>query len=400
MKLAVLVPVALFVATAQAVAADQQTAAAAVPGQYIVVFRHDLTNTQGLAQSVVRANSGTLLFTYDAALKGFAAKLSDQALHALNKDPNVAYIEPDYSVTLDTVQSNPPNWGIDRIDQRALPLSASYQYSATGAGVDVYIVDTGIRLTHVEFGGRANYVPNGSNGDFVGDGHGSAEDCQGHGTAVAGVVGSTTFGVAKGATLWAARVVDCAGEGTVSMGLAALDWITANGRPSVTGRPAIVNMSLNYGHVNPKVQSILDAVENSVAAGINYAIASGNASQNACHLSPGSAPSANTVGATDILDNEAGFSNYGPCVDILAPGVNITSVSHATDSATIASLTGTSVAAPHVAGVIAQYLELNPGATPAAASSALVVNATPDAITMSQKSQNAGTPNRLLFTDQ
>jgi subtilisin family serine protease len=378
---------------------DEQSADQAVPGQYVVVLRKGVVDVPGLAQTLTNVSGGTLLRTYGTALKGFAARLPDHAARALASHPDVAYVEPDFSVRLNTTQSNPANWGLDRIDQSALPLSMTYTYAASGSGVDVYIMDTGIRRTHVEFGGRANYVPNGSNGDFVGDGHGSAEDCQGHGTIVAGVVGSASFGVAKDATLWAARVVDCVGGGTVSMGLAAVDWITANARPSETGRPAVVNMSLNYGHTNPKVRSILDAIENSIAAGINYAIASGNASQNACHFSPGSAPNANTVGATDITDAEAGFSNYGTCIDILAPGVNITSVSHTSDVASIGALNGTSVASPHVAGVIAQYLQLYPGATPAQVSLALISNATLGAITMSQKSQQAGTPNRLLFTN-
>jgi subtilisin family serine protease len=276
-------------------------------------------------------------------------------------------VEQDRVATLHATQLNPPAWGIDRIDQRDLPLDQSYTYDNDGSGINIYILDTGIRLTHNEFGGRASYIPNGNNGDFVNDGHGSAEDCHGHGTHVAGTAAGATYGVAKGAGIWAGRVVNCSGSGNVSMAIAGVDWITANGL-----QPASVNMSLGYGDV----QSLRDAVENSIAAGFNYAVSAGNGNfagipQDACSGSPSGAPNANTVGATESDDDEASFSNYGTCVDILGPGVAIVSAWYTSDGAS-ASLSGTSMSSPHVAGALALYLNANPGARPAEGGSVVV----------------------------
>lgn len=365
-----------------------------VPGEHIVVFESSVRDVPGVARQLTAAHRGRLRFVYETAIRGFAASLSDDAADALRRNPNVAYVEPDREVTLFDTQVNPPAWGIDRIDQRVLPLSGSYTYPNTGASVNVYVLDTGIRLSHTEFGGRASYVPNGSNGDFVGDGHGSAADCHGHGTHVAGTAAGATFGVAKGATIWAGRVVNCNGGGLVSMAIAGVDWITANGV-----RPAVVNMSLGYGNV----QSLRDAVEASIAAGVNYAVAAGNGNfagipQDACSESPAGAPHALTVGATASDDDEASFSNYGPCVDILAPGVSIRSAYYSSNTAT-ATMSGTSMATPHVAGAVALYLDANPTATPAQVSSALTSNATSNEIRLHRRSRQNGTPNQLLYVD-
>jgi subtilisin family serine protease len=376
--------------------APDESAARAVPGRYIVVLRADMADVPAAAQRLVGTYGGTLHFTYEHAIKGFAADLPDAVLPALRSFPGVAYVEPDAEVELFDTQLNPPSWGLDRIDQRDRPLSLSYTYSTTAPGVNVYVLDTGIRDSHTDFGGRASFIPNGKNGDFVGDSWGlanGAEDCHGHGTHVAGTAAGSAYGVAKGAAIWSGRVVNCSGGGQVSMAIAGVDWITANGV-----RPAVVNMSLGYGDV----QSLRTAVENSIAAGVNYAVAAGNGNfagipQDACKQSPAGAPNANTVGATDINDKEASFSNYGTCVDILAPGVSIKSDWYTNDHAT-ATLSGTSMATPHVAGAIALYLENNAGATPAQVSSALKSNASVNKISLHSRSRRNGTPNLLLYT--
>jgi subtilisin family serine protease len=401
---------ALLVATVFAVAACQDTVGTdpntdlapqasvsggdAVPGQWIVVFHERVSDAPGLARQLVAAHGGTLRYTYQHALRGFSAELSDQAVEALGRNPNVAYIEPNRLGGIVATQ-NGATWGLDRIDQEDLPLSTTYTYTPTGAGVNAYILDTGVRLSHTDFGGRAAYIPNGQNGDFVNDRHGSrngAEDCHGHGTHVAGTVGGTTWGVAKGVTILAGRVVDCRGSGSVDMAIAGVDWITASGQ-----QPAVVNMSLGYGDV----QSLREAVEGSIAKGFVYAVAAGNGSffgtpLDACKESPAGAPNALTVGATSSTDTEASWSNYGKCVDLLAPGVSITSASHK-DDVSSTTMSGTSMAAPHVAGVAALYFQDNPGATPGAVATALTGNALKNKIKLHSASTSGGTPNLLLY---
>jgi len=366
-------------------------------GKYIVVFKDAtfggprLSVAEAIADYTEDAGV-TPRFVFSAALKGFAAELSESQVQALRADPRVAYVEHDAEVQLFTTQTG-ATWGIDRIDQRDTPLSTTFTYTAQGLGVTAYILDTGIRRDHAQFGGRADYIPNGRNGDFVGDGR-TAEDCQGHGTHVAGTVGGATYGVAKLVTLRAGRVVNCSGGGQASMVIAGMDWIAANGT-----KPAVVNMSLGYGDV----QSVRDAATRLVAAGYTVAVAAGNGNllgwpQDACRQAPAGAPNVITVGATTSSDAESSFSNYGTCVDILAPGSSITSASYSSSTGST-TMSGTSMASPHAAGVAALYLSLNPTATPAAVTSALKANGTSGTITLHSRSRTYGTPNLFLFTN-
>ncbi|MDB4880706.1 MAG: peptidase and in kexin sedolisin [Gemmatimonadetes bacterium] len=349
-----------------------------IPGNYIVTFADDGQSNSDVddnANKLVRAHSGKLRYTYKSALKGMAVSgLSPAAAAALAADPRVLRIEADQIMTASVVQS-PATWGIDRVDQRALPLSNSYTYTTDAANVTVYIVDTGINFGHAEFGGRA---VTGSDQITAG---GTAADCNGHGTHVAGTVGGITYGLAKGVRLVAVRVLDCNGSGTTSGVIAGVDWVTAN-----RVLPAVANMSLGGG----KSATLDAAVARAVAAGVTFAVAAGNSTANACDSSPAGEPSALTVGATDASDAFASFSNYGSCVDINAPGVSITS---AWLTNTTNTISGTSMASPHVAGAAALYVAANPAATPAQVASALSSSASTGVIT----SLPAGTVNSLLY---
>jgi Subtilisin-like serine proteases len=352
-----------------------------ISGSYIVVFRPEVSQAADLARQLVGSAHGTLRYTYGSAIKGFAADLPGNALDALRHNPNVAYVEQDGTAEVfgsGTQPAPPAPWGLDRVDQRALPLSASYSWGTNGTGVHVYIIDTGIRTTHVDFGGRAAWNFNAVKGND------SDTDCMGHGTHVAGTVGGTTYGVAKGVSLHAVKVLDCTGNGRWSWVIAGIDWVTAH-----AAKPAVANMSLG-GEYN---QAVNDAVAGSVASGITYSIAAGNSSTDACTFSPASEPTALTVGAITKLDALASYSNTGPCVDLFAPGTSILSDWNNSDT-TAVYLSGTSMATPHVTGAAALYLEAHPGATPSEVSAALLAGTTSNVIT----GLPGGTANRLLFT--
>lgn len=354
-----------------------------IPDDYIVVFKQNVSDAPGLAKKLAAEEGVELKHSYSAALKGFSGKMSANAVGRLRGNSAVDFVEQNQVITAVTTQAG-ATWGLDRIDQRTLPLSTTYNYTSNGSGVTVYIIDTGIEISHPDLGGRASVL-----GDQINDGR-NGIDCNGHGTHVAGTVGGATWGVAKGVTLKAERVLDCSGSGSTAGVIAGIDAVTAH---HVAGTPAVANMSLGGSFS----QALNNAVNNSINDGVTYAIAAGNGNflgipTDACNSSPASTPAAITVGATTSADREASFSNYGSCVDILAPGVSITSAWLNGGTNTIS---GTSMATPHVAGAAARYLSTNPSATPAAVRNFLVGQATANAITLNNKKRR--TPNLLLY---
>ncbi|MEO8379055.1 MAG: S8 family serine peptidase [Acidobacteriota bacterium] len=350
-----------------------------IADRYIVVLEDRTASVDAVADELVTKHRGRKDKVFTHALKGFSANLSEKEAMALANDPRVAYVEEDGIVSIDTTQSG-ATWGIDRIDQANLPLSGTYVYNATGSGVKAYIIDTGINTAHNEFGGRA------INGYDAIDGSLPAADCNGHGTHVSGTVGGTTYGVAKGVTLVAVRVLDCAGSGTDSGVIAGIDWVTAD---HAAGAPAVANMSLGGG-----VSTALDdAVRRSISDGVTYALASGNDNANACNSSPSRVAEGITVNSSTSTDARSSFSNWGTCTDIFAPGSSITSAWYSSNTATN-TISGTSMATPHVTGAAALYLQGNPSASPATVANALISNATLNKIT----SPGTGSPNRLLYT--
>jgi subtilisin family serine protease len=353
-----------------------------VPGSYIVVLDDGTTGVRDRARGLAGTYGATVEATYEHALRGFAARMSEAQARRLAAAPGVAYVQPNVVHTTQATQTNPPSWGLDRIDQRNRPVDASYTYSTTASNVTAYIIDTGIRTTHGDFGGRAV-----SGFDAV-DG-GAADDCNGHGTHVAGTVGGSVYGVAKGVQLVAVRVLDCEGSGTTAQVVAGIDWVTANHAAT-----SVANMSLGGGADT----ALDDAVRRSIAGGVTYAIAAGNGflglfALDACTQSPARVAEALTVSATDAADRKPSWPNRGTCVDLFAPGIDITSAWNTNDTAAN-TISGTSMAAPHVAGAAALYLASNPAASPAQVSAAVVGAATTGVVT----SPGTGSPNRLLYT--
>jgi aqualysin 1 len=355
----------------------------AIPNRYIVVLRDDAAmgagdyaEVLGRVQVVTRGRAAIPEHVYAFAVRGFAAFMSEGDAIAISLNPLVEYVEEDSIMEAIATQSSPP-WSLDRVDERDRPLSGTYSYASTGSGVNAYIIDTGIRRTHTQFGSRAF-----SAFTAINDGRGTT-DCNGHGTHVAGTVGGATYGVAKSVRLHAVRVLSCSGSGSTSGVIAGVDWVRAN-----HVKPAVANMSLGGG-----ASSALDtAVRNSIAAGVTYAIAAGNANSNASNFSPARVGEAITVGSSTSSDARSSFSNYGSVVDIFGPGSSVTSAWYTSDSATN-TISGTSMATPHVAGVAARYLQNHSSASPSAVRSAIVSAATAGRLA----GLPSGTANRLLF---
>ena len=381
-RISILVTVLIILVTTAAFAGDGsivRTRGRKIQDRYIVVLDKaaDPARVPDIANEMALAHAGRLRFVYKDALRGFAIELPEGRARALALDPRVAWIEEDVEVHGGAIQYNAP-WGLDRMDQHNLPLSSTYLYDFNGTGVHVYVIDSGIRSSHTEFGGRAT-----KDRDFVNDGQ-NGNDCHGHGTHVAGTIGGSTYGVAKNVRLHAVRVLDCFNPGATSGVIAGIDWITTN-----RILPAVANVSLTANAISSAVDT---AVNNSVNAGVFYAVAADNNNQDACFVSPARAANAYTVGATTSSDSRAFFSNFGTCLEIFAPGDSITSSWNTSDTATNV-LSGTSMATPHVAGAAALVLQENPSLSPNDVAATLTSRATVGVLS----GIGAGSPNRLLF---
>ncbi|MFX5641660.1 S8 family peptidase [Acinetobacter baumannii] len=359
---------------------DSSQAKGIIKNQYIVILNKDAGPSKDFAQNIAKQHAGKVLQSYDTVLKGFAIYLPDTAgaafIEAMKKNPHVLSVESDTIVNIDATTQSNPDWGLDRIDQKALPLNSTYSYLQTGSGTTAYIVDTGILSSHQEFSGRVL-----SGYTAISDGNGTT-DCNGHGTHVAGTVGGTTYGVAKNVNLVPIRILGCDGSGASSNVIAGLDWILKNGK-----KPAVVNMSLG-GATSSSLDS---AVENLYNNGYVMVVAAGNSNTDACTSSPARVSKAITVAATDNTDTRASYSNYGSCVDIFAPGSQINSSWIGSNTAT-KILNGTSMATPHVAGVVAEMLQSTPTASPQTISTNLLNQASSKVV-----KNPSGSPNRLLY---
>ncbi|WP_171110053.1 MULTISPECIES: S8 family peptidase [Streptomyces] len=354
-------------------------AANAVADSYIVTLKADRARSGSAeGRALAKKYGASIERTYTKALNGYAIEADETEAKRLAADPAVASVVQNRTFTIAGTQPSPPSWGLDRIDQRNLPLNNSYTYpDSAGQGVTAYVIDTGVRITHSDFGGRASY------GYDAIDNDNTAQDGHGHGTHVAGTVAGTAYGVAKKANIVGVRVLNNSGSGTTAQVVAGIDWVARN-----AVKPAVANMSLGGG-----ADSALDtAVRNAIASGVTFAVAAGNESTNASTRSPARVTEAITVGATTSSDARASYSNYGSVLDLFAPGSSITSAWNSSDSATN-TISGTSMATPHVAGAAALYLADNPSATPAQVSTALTSAATTGVV----GNPGSGSPNRLLY---
>ena len=361
--LAIAIGASLLCAALPAFAGEFRTTAKPINGQYIVVLKPEAASLAGefsraervpvTAKAIAAQYRANLVRSFDRVLRGFVVKADSNALAALLADPRVAYVEQDGIATLDTIQTN-ATWGIDRVDRRLLPLDTIYTYDTTGAGVHAYVIDSGLNVTHTEFTGRV-----GIGADFIG---GGVNDCNGHGTHVAGTIGGTTYGIAKAVIIHPVRVFPCAGGSAWSTIIAGMNWVASN-----HVSPAVVNMSLGGGG-NTSVDNAVANLHN--INGLTVVVAAGNASADACNYSPARAPLAITVGSIDNTDTRSSFSNYGTCLDWFAPGSSIRSAWIGSNTA-INTISGTSMASPHVAGVAARYLQTHPTASPAAVRAAI-----------------------------
>jgi subtilisin family serine protease len=380
-------PFAISVLLSACLLLPQHSTAAALPatsappvaaGRYLVKF---VPGTDADAQATTLAGLGiNVVQVYRSVFSGVAVVADTSVVDQLWADPSVARIEPDRLMTHSAVDQPNPPWGLDRVDQRALPASKTYTYSSTGAGVNAYVIDSGIYAAHVDFGGRVR-----PGFTTVVDGRGT-DDCFGHGTHVAGILGGQTYGVAKAVSLVAVRVLDCNGATTESQLIDGLDWVISDHQAGV---PAVANISIG----GPPSVLLDSAVQALVDDGVSVSVAAGNSGLSACGSSPGRVPSVLTVAASNPADTRPSFSNWGPCVDLFAPGFSILSAAITSPTAS-AIQTGTSMSAPHVAGAAALLLSVQPSFTPSQVTNTLLANATPGVIT----SAGSTTPNRLLFT--
>lgn len=355
-----------------------------VRDQFIVALKDGVQGEAKALANTLVGGQGEVLYTYSGVFKGFAVRMPEAAARALANNPSVRYVEQDEQVSLSATQNTGTTYfNLDRADQRALPLNQAYTYVSTGTGVRAYIVDTGIRATHSDLRNSSGVSRVIAGFGSISDGQGT-NDCNGHGTHVAGTVGGTASGIAKNVTLVPVRVFGCTGSTTISAITAGLDWIRLNNG----GRPAVANMSLGGG-----ANTTLDASVNAlISAGVTVVVAAGNSNADACNTSPARVAAAITVGSTTSTDARSSFSNFGSCLDLFAPGSSIRSAWYTGDTV-FNTISGTSMAAPLVAGIAARYLQNNPTASPATVASAINSSATTGVVT----SPGTGSPNRLAY---